>query len=123
MENAGIPATVRAKLLQAAEGTVVGPVTWPLSDGRKLEGWVRIEKKLPAFNLPPEQGIAIVRVGLIQSRALLPENQKFRNEIMKRKLDVKFESSDAAANAVWKGIRDQALEAGLGRASTGASGN
>jgi len=126
--NADVPPSLQAKLLQAAEGTVVGPLTWPIGQGQNLEGWVRIEKKLPAFNLPPEQAIAIVRIGVIQQRALLPENQKFRSEIMKRKLDVKFESSDESAIAVWKGIRDQALEAGLGQATpaappAGAPGN
>ncbi|MFM7320259.1 MAG: SurA N-terminal domain-containing protein [Armatimonadota bacterium] len=114
--NAAVPPTLQAKLLQAAEGSVVGPLSWPIGPRETLEGWVRIEKKLPAFNLPPEQAIAIVRIGVIQQKALLPENQKFRAEIMKRKLDVKFESSDPAANAVWKGIRDQAVEAGLGQA-------
>lgn len=120
LPNQDIPPTLQGKLLQAAEGTVVGPIDWPVGPGQVLKGWARIEKKLPAFNLPADQGMPIVRIGLVQQKAMQPENQRYRNQIMKQKLDVRFESDDATANAVWKGIRDQAIEAGLGQTPAAA---
>lgn len=115
--NQQVPLPIQGKLLQAAEGTVVGPIDWPIGPGQSLKGWARIEKKLPAFNLPQDQATALVRISLIQQKALLPENATQRNGIMKQKLDAKFESDDTSAMAIWSSIKQQANEQGLGQAA------
>jgi len=112
--NAQVPPTLSTKILQAAEGSVVGPVDWPVGPGQSLKAWVRIERKLPAFSLPTDQGMAATRFGMVQQRAVLPENAQYRNRIMKQKLAVQFDSKSDEINTVWKGIVDQAKEMRLG---------
>jgi hypothetical protein len=119
--NAQIPPAVSDKVLQAAEGSVVGPIAWPVGPGQNLTAWVRIERKLPAFQLPAEQGIAATRFAMVQQRAVLPENAQYRNRIMKQKLDSQFDSSSDEVKTVWKGILDQAKEAGMGQEADSAA--
>ena len=111
--NEQIPPTLKDKLLQAAEGTVVGPVDWPLGQGQSAKAWVRIEKRLPAFNLPQDQALPLIRMNLVQQKVAQPENDHFRKQIMKQKLDASFESGDSAVQTVWTGIKRQAQEAGI----------
>jgi len=119
--NSQVPAAISGQVLAAAEGTVLGPVDWPVGPNQSLKAWVRIERKLPAFQLPTDQGMAAVRFGLVQQRAVLPENAQYRNRIMKQKLDSKFETSSDEVKTVWEGILEQAKEMRMGE--DGAEGS
>ncbi len=112
--NSQVPPAISGQVLAAAEGSVLGPLDWPVGPGQTLKAWVRIERKLPAFQLPADQGMAATRFGLVQQRAVLPENAQYRNRIMKQKLDSQFETSSDEVKTVWGGILEQAKEMRMG---------
>lgn len=108
LPNTAIPKTVISKVDAAAEGEILGPLDWVVEGGKTYRGWVRIEKKLPPFSLPPEQEMAFVRLGLIQQKAMEPANVGLRTNILKQKGSISFDTKDEALNAVWNGIKEQA---------------
>jgi hypothetical protein len=110
-----IAPTFRGKVQQSPVGAVIGPVDFGVGQGQAAKAWVKIEKKLPAFTIPFEDAAPLVRRQLVQQKILMPENAKVRDELMKLKLDAKFEPANPAYNAVWDGVKKVATDAGVGK--------
>jgi hypothetical protein len=117
--NSQIPPNLQAPITQAAEGVILGPLDWTQQPVGKI--WVKVEKKLPQFSIPVEEALPLVRIRIVRERIASPENAKIRNDIMKLKLDAKFEPTDATYSPVWEATRQQALDAGLGQAPEAAA--
>ena len=120
----GFPPDIQAKINTTADGGYFGPVTLPnLPPGQKA--WVGVVEKRAELNLSLDDMRSILRRQIVQERIMQEQQQmqsgmppgefmKVRNEIMKEKLDAKFESSDAAYTSVWGDIVKQAKDSGLG---------
>lgn len=120
LPNASIPKSVASKVEAAAEGTIIGPVDWVISPTQSFRGWIRVEKKIAAFSLPPDQEMAFVRLGLIQQKAMEPANVGLRTQILKQKGTISFDTKDAGVSAVWSGIKETANEIQAPLQATGA---
>jgi hypothetical protein len=106
---------------QKPEGYSFGPVDFPLAQGQPpFKAWVKIEKKLPPYVVSYEEAAPAVREAVVNRKLQLPENQQFRNEIMKMKLQASFEPTDPAYGEVWKTIKKSAEDAGLGKETPAA---
>jgi hypothetical protein len=120
---AQIPPSWQAKLKGTAEGAYFGPVDAPSAPGQPAaRAWVRVEKKLPAFNLSYEDARPLIKQQIVQVKMLQPENGRHRNEIMKLKMDADFQSSEPKYMEVWKAVKDAAKATGLGAADTAPGG-
>ena len=118
-----ISPTFQSQVQQSVEGTVIGPVDFSIGQNQPpAKAWVKIEKKYPAYTIPFEDAALLVRKNLVQQKLLDPANASVRNEIMKQKLDAKFEPADARYKAVWDSIRKTAEDAGVGKAAPAPAG-
>jgi len=98
---------------KGAEGSYFGPVDFPGQKG--VKAWVQIEKRYPAFQILREDALPLLRQQVVQQAILQPANATVRNEIMKQKMDAKFESSDKKYDAVWQAVKKAAQDAGVGQ--------
>jgi parvulin-like peptidyl-prolyl isomerase len=113
-------ATLNPNLAAPVKSTAVGGVFGPVdfqqrADGPKLKAWGRVENKLLPVSLSYDDGWLLVLRAMVQQRIALPENAALRNEIMRRKLEAVFESTDPVYQAIWQSIRQSALDAGIVR--------
>jgi len=114
-----IAPTFQGKVQQSPAGAIIGPVDFGVGQGQSAKAWVKIEKKLPAFTIPFEDAAPLVRRQLVQLKISQPENAKVKDELMKLKLDAKFEPSEASYTNVWDGVKKVATDAGVGKISSG----
>ena len=124
LPNASIPKSVASKVEAAAEGTIIGPVDWVISPTQTFRGWIRVEKKIPAFSLPPDQEMAFVRLGLIQQKAMDPANVGLRTQILKQKGTISFDTGiKETANEIQAPLQATGAPAGMpaGAAPAGAA--
>ena len=106
----------QAKVQQSAEGVSFGPVDFRLSAKQPpVKAWVKVEKRLPALNIPFEDAAALLRRQLVQVKLSDPANSKVRDEIMGYKVQAKFEPTDPSYSTVWDGLRKTAQDAGIGK--------
>ncbi len=123
MADQNFPPTVLAKLKQTADNAFFGPVDWPLPNNQPpAKAWVKVEKKLPAFKLSPDDAAPLIRQSLVQQRITQPQNLKIRDEVMKLKMDATFQSTDPSYELVWTALKEQAREAGIGQNAALATG-
>lgn len=112
----------QGKVQQSPVGAVIGPVDFSVGTGQTAKAWVKIEKKLQAVTIAYEDAAPLVRRQLVQAQIVQPQNAKIRDELMKLKLDAKFEPTDASYATVWGAVKKTATEAGVGKlASTAAT--
>ena len=117
-----IPPAVAGKIQAAAPGQVIGPVDWPMQGGT-AKAWVKVEKKLPQYNVPIEAAAPVVRQRVIlQLQATNdPKFNQIRNEIIKKKFDASVETSSPIYDTIWKSVKQSAQDAGLGTAPPAAA--
>ena len=101
---------MQSKVLRTAEGRYFGAVDF---QQKGVKAWVKIEKKLPEFNIPFEDAAPLVRRQLVQLKLQEPQNQAVRNDILQKKLMARFEAS-AASQTVWGAVKEAAVKAGVG---------
>ncbi len=116
---ANLPIPWQSKIQPTAEGKYFGPVDFPGQPGTK--SWVMVEKKMPAFSIPYEDAIPIVRRELVQFKIMEPANAKVRNQIIKQKMDATFEATDKSYETVWAAVKSAAEKAGIGKSSEGST--
>lgn len=110
-----VPPAWQAKVEQTADGKYFGPVDFGIAPNQPpVKAWVKVEKKLPALTLPYEDARNIVRRQLVQVKMADPKNANIRQELMKLKMDAKFEAGDKRYEGVWNTYKDAAKAAGLG---------
>ena len=109
------PPAWQGKIKQTAEGASFGPVDAPGNPGQPVtKAWVRVEKKLPAFNLSFDDAKPLIRQQLVQVKMLQPENARYRNEIVKLKMDAQFQASEPKYMEVWQAVKENAAATGVG---------
>jgi hypothetical protein len=119
-----LPPAVAGKIQAAAPGSVIGPVDWPMQGGM-AKAWVKVEKKLPQYNVPLEQAAPVARQRVIfqLQAANDPKFTQVRNEIIKQKFDASVETSSPSYEAIWKSVKQSAQDAGIGATPPAAAGN
>jgi SurA N-terminal domain len=117
---AAFPADIQTKINTTADGGYFGPVTLPgLPPGQVA--WVGVVEKRAELNLSLEDMRSILRHNIVQKKIMEEQQQvqqgmpageflKVRAEIMKQKLDAKFESSNASYSTIWQDVVKQANE-------------
>lgn len=103
---------MQAKVTQTAEGKFFGPIDF---EQKGIKAWVKIEKKLPEYMIPFEDAAPLVRRQLVQLKLQDPSNQSIKNDILKKKMQAKFESENKSYEAVWAAVKDSANKAGIGQ--------
>lgn len=117
-----IPPVWQSKIQQTAEGAFFGPVDFAIAQGQPpAKAWVKVEKKLPALTLPYEDARGIVRRQLVQAKMMQPENARFRQELMKQKMEARFEATEDNYESVWNAYKDAAKAAGVGEVPAAAT--
>lgn len=106
---------MQAKVSQTAEGKYFGPIDF---QQKGLKAWVKIEKRLPEYVIPFEDAAPLVRRQLVQLKLQDPKNQAVKNDILKKKMQAKFESENKSYEAVWAAVKDSATKAGIGESTT-----
>jgi SurA N-terminal domain len=118
------PPEIQAKINSTADGSFFGPIVLPgLPPGQKA--WVGVVEKRAELNLSLEDMRSILRRQIVQERIMQEQQQmqsgmpagdfmKVRAEIMKQKLDAKFEPNNAAYASVWQDVVKQANDNHLG---------
>ncbi|GAB4465810.1 MAG: hypothetical protein OHK0029_36740 [Armatimonadaceae bacterium] len=110
----------QTEVQKRAAGDYFGPVDFNIgADAPPAKAWIKIENKLPAFTVGFDEAYADVLRRVVQTKMLMPENAKTRDEIMKSKLDATFEPTEAGYKTVWDAIKKQATDAGIGKIATG----
>ena len=110
----------QAKVQNSAEGAWFGPVDFKLAQNApSAKAWVKVEKRLPALNIPFEDAASLIRRELVQVKLQDPNNAKIRDEIMGMKVNAKFEPTDPKYNTVWDGLKKTAQDAGIGKNKPG----
>lgn len=117
-----LPPTLRDKIQQSAPGTVIGPVDWPMQGGN-AKAWVKVEKKLPQYNVPLDAAapIARQRVVLQMQAAGDPKFDEVRKQIIKKKFDASVELSSPVQETIWKAVKQSAQDAGLDKVGAPSS--
>jgi len=117
-----VPAPWRSKVNTTKPGAFFGPVDAPATPGAPpLKAWVKVENKLPTFQLTYEDAKPLIRQMVVQQMMQDPKNQGLRQEIMALKLKAKFEPTDERYNAVWGALKEAASAAGLGQTGGGGA--
>jgi parvulin-like peptidyl-prolyl isomerase len=119
LQNLNLPPALKEAVEKNAEGQVVGPVDLP-NNGPALKGWLKVEKKLPAFKLPYENAAMLVARQLVQQKVTEPANSKYRDQMVDLKLNAKFEPTDGRYLAVWEFIKRDAKAAQTAQNSANA---
>ncbi|MBB6048311.1 peptidylprolyl isomerase [Armatimonas rosea] len=114
LANSALPPSLKDKIQQAAPGTVIGPVDWPIQGGI-AKAWVKVDKKLPQYNVPVESAAPIARQRVILQLQATgdPKFNQIRNEIIKKKFDATVETSSPVQETIWKAVKQSAQDAGL----------
>lgn len=103
---------------QLVEGKFFGPIDFQLAPGQpQQKAWIKVERRLPAFNVPYESAAPLVRRALVQQKLQDPANQKVRDEILALKLQAQFQPTDPMHGGVWDAIKKTAQDAGIGKNS------
>lgn len=113
-----LPAPWQAKVNQAKEGDYFGPVDAPGEAGTKA--WVRVDKKIPKFELTYEDAKPLLMQQIVQERSFDPKNAEIGREIVRLKLDAKVETTDPKHQTMWQAVKD-AAKASQAAAAPGAS--
>lgn len=111
-----LPPNAAGKVQQAAPGQVIGPIDWALPNGA-AKAWLKVEKKLPPYNVPIEDALPIVRLRVVQELqgSNDPKFSQVRNDIMKKKFAASFESNEAVYQTMWSALKQNAQDAGIGQ--------
>jgi SurA N-terminal domain/PPIC-type PPIASE domain len=114
LANSALPPSLKDKIQQAAPGAVIGPVDWPIQGG-VAKAWVKVDKKLPQYNVPIEAAapIARQRVVLQLQASGDPKFSEVRNGIIKKKFEATVETSSPVQETIWKAVKQSAQDAGL----------
>jgi PPIC-type PPIASE domain/SurA N-terminal domain len=109
-----LPANVASKIQQAAPGQVIGPVDWTVQGG-VAKAWVKVEKKLPQYNVPIDDATPIARQRVILQLQATNDAKftQIRNEIIQKKFAATVETSNPVQDTIWKAIKQSAKDAGL----------
>jgi hypothetical protein len=111
----------QAKVQQSAEGVWFGPVDFRLAQNAPAaKAWVKVEKRLPALNIPYDDAAPLIRRELVQVKLQNPANAKVRDAIMGLKVNAKFEPTDPKYSSVWEGLKKTAKDAGIGKSGSEA---
>ncbi|MDX1933193.1 MAG: SurA N-terminal domain-containing protein [Capsulimonadales bacterium] len=105
----------QAMVQQRKDGEFFGPVDFALPNQPKAVAWVKIEHKIPAYNINPDDAVPLIKRQLVTLKLAEPANQNARNEIVAKKLAAKFEPTDKTYSVVWDALRKNAEEAGAGK--------
>ncbi len=115
-----INAKYQNEVQKRSSGDYFGPVDFTIAAGSPAgKAWIKVEKKLPAFTVTYDEARPDVLRQVVQARILQPDNAKVRDEIMKMKLDAKFEPSNPTHMEVWTAVKKQAEDAGVGKIASG----
>jgi hypothetical protein len=115
-----IPAPWVAKVKATAVGGSFGPVDFPGQPGAKA--WVRVEHKLPAYQLTYEDAKPLIRQALVRQQMTEPKNRPIRDSIMDLKMKANIETGDERYKTVWDAVKEQARAAGVGADAAPPSG-
>lgn len=109
-----IPPAWQSKVRQTADGNHFGPVDFNAGPNQPTaKAWVKVEKKLPAVTIPYEDARQIVRRQLVQVKMMQPDNRNVREQLMKQKMDAKFDATTDSYEQVWAAYKDAAKAAGV----------
>ena len=106
------PPALQSKISETAEGKYFGPVDF---QQQGVKAWLKIEKRLPEYKIPYENAAPLVRRQLVQIKLSDPTNQAIRNEILQKKMQATFDTTDKSYTAVWDAVKDAAAKAGVGQ--------
>jgi uncharacterized membrane-anchored protein YhcB (DUF1043 family) len=121
LANQALPPSLKDKIQQAAPGSVIGPVDWPIQGG-VAKAWVKVDKKLPQYNVPIESAAPIARQRVVLQLQATgdPKFNQVRNEIIKKKFDATVETSSPVQETIWKAVKQSAQDAGMDKAPVAA---
>ncbi|WP_394793188.1 SurA N-terminal domain-containing protein [Armatimonas sp.] len=123
LATSALPPNVAPKIQQAAVGTVIGPVDWALQGGA-AKAWIKVEKKLPQYNVPVEEAAPVARQRVILQLQSTndPKFNQIRSEIIQKKFAATVESTSPVHETIWKSVKKSAQDAGLDKAPAPAPG-
>lgn len=109
------PPALQSKVGETPEGKYFGPIDSKEQNGVLVKEWIKIEKKLPEYKIPYENAAPLVRRQLVQMKLQDPKNQAIRNDILQKKLQATFDTTDKSYMTVWSAVKDAAVKAGVGQ--------
>jgi len=115
-----IPAPWVAKVKATADGSYFGPVDFPGQASAKA--WVRVEHKLPAYQLTYEDAKPLIRQALVRQQMTDPKNKPIRDSIVDLKMKANIETGDERYKTVWQAVKEQAQAAGMGPDASPSAG-
>lgn len=122
---ASLPLQWQSKIKSASDGGVFGPVDapGPSAPGQpRMSTWVRVEKKMPAYQLTYEEAKPLLRQALVRQQMTDPKNKSIRDSIVTQKMQADVNLSDDLHKGVWQAVKDQAKASGLGQDAAASAG-
>lgn len=115
-----LPAPWVAKVKATADGGYFGPVDFPGQPGAKA--WVRVERKLAAYQLTYEDAKPLIRQALVRQQMTDPKNRPIRDSIVDLKMKASIETGDDRYKTVWEAVKEQARASGIGADAAPSAG-